>query len=134
MPTVGVANNRGKKARTVSIAMEASNGLEGAKEFKDVSVKAKSEEVLRFDLTATKTGEARVALRLETNEDTRTDRRVVAIRPAAISEKMVVSRVGGGALQLDLPSKATVNDVELNLMPSSVAATLASTRDMLTYP
>jgi uncharacterized protein YfaS (alpha-2-macroglobulin family) len=132
--TIRIANTRGKKPRTVSVAVASSHGLEGSGEFNDVSIAAKGEEVLPFSLTAQKTGLARVALRLETEEDSRTDQRVVAVRPAAISEKVMVSRAGSGTLQLELPSQVAVKNVELNLMPSSVAATLASVRDMLTYP
>ena len=132
--TIRVANNKGKRPRTVSLGLDGQNGVSGSGTFAGLAIAAKSERVLSVQFKAEAVGNAKVALRVESDDGVRTDLRSLPVRPAAIEQLIVSERQGGGSVELEVPEKATLTNVELNLMPTTVAAALASVRGLLNYP
>jgi alpha-2-macroglobulin len=132
--SVRLATGPKAKARELSLNVETLGALRAGKTDQTVKLTGKDEEIVPFELTATEPGTGQVALRVLADGDLRSDRRDLPIKPAAITDRMLVSSVGGGDLELSVPAGVVVSKVELNLMPTTVAASLATVRDLLEYP
>ena len=134
MGSVRLATGPKAKGRELSLEIETSGALKAGNKAEEVKLTAKDEEIIPFELTASDVGVGQVALKVKANDDLRTDRREVPIRPAAVGDRMLVSKLGGGDLELNVPAGVAVSNIELNLMPTTVAASLATVRDLLEYP
>lgn len=91
------------------------------------------EKLIPVKLTANRDGAVQVQLDVK-GDDALKDRRLVAVRPNTIDDTVTAFAWGGGALALAVPAGAEVRSVELTLRPSTVEVTLASLRDLMTYP
>ncbi|MBI3180019.1 MAG: alpha-2-macroglobulin, partial [Deltaproteobacteria bacterium] len=123
-----------KKASKLDLHVESSGALKAGVFDRGVEVAAKGEQVVPVALVAAESGRGRVSLRMTSDGDMRTAGRDVRVEPAAVRQVLSASAYGGGDLELEVPKGAEVVRVELNLMPSSVAASLASVRNLLDYP
>ncbi len=132
--TVRVANTKGKKARALSLSLETAGAAVVKLDEPSLTLAAGAEKILPFELAPTSAGPLTAALRFTSDGSPRLDRRGLTVVPAALPERVAQSRLGGGALALEVPGGATLRDVELRLMPTSVAVALGSVRELLNYP
>ena len=127
--------NRDKKpANGLSLTVEGGGALDTLSATTPVDLSSKSEQVIPIELKAARTGTAKVDLALTGGSSALADHRSMSVLPAAVEERAMVAKAGSGSLHLDLPPNASVKAVELQLSPSLVAAALASSRELLTYP
>ncbi len=132
--SVRLATGPKEKIRSVAVEVGTSDGLKADTVHQKVELKAKDEELVSFALTASAVGPGNIGMRLTSDDDTRVDKRSLRVLPAAVPERVMVSALNGGELKLQLPKGAEVQAVELTLLPTAIAAAVASVRDMLTYP
>jgi uncharacterized protein YfaS (alpha-2-macroglobulin family) len=127
---------RGEKgaAARVQLALVAGGALAPARRDETVELPARGERIVKLALEAARAGPGRLTLQATSAERPLSDRRDLAVRPAAVEETIAATRWGGGRLALAVPAGATVEDVELSLRPSALALVLAQLEELLTYP
>lgn len=122
----------GAEKLTLDVTAEGGISSPGAKE--TVTLAPKAERIVPVRIEAKAEGLGSIALRLEGGDRPLTDRRTFPVRPRGVEERIVVSAVGSGRLELPVPPDASVESVELSLRPSTVAVALAQVEELLTYP
>jgi hypothetical protein len=133
---------------TVRVSRGATSDWQGAVSVTatGAGVEVKATSSTSLDLTAAREATATVALRGTTpgpaslalavtgGPQPLQERRALDVEEAVIVDDVAVSRVGGGALALEVPAGATLTDVELTLAGGIADAILGDVRDLLIYP
>lgn len=99
-----------------------------------LDLKAAPEGTTGVNLRATEAGQATLALSVTGGPQPLSERRVLDVEEAAITDDVAVSRIGAGPLKLEAPASASLADVELTLSGGVADAILGDVRELLVYP
>ncbi len=114
-------------------ALEVATTVGGAAAKKSVELTSGS-QLVPLPITATAAGRTDVAVVIKGGPQALSDSKALPVDDGAVSERVRVSAVGGGALALTVPKGARLTDVELVLSPTLADLALGDLRELLVYP
>lgn len=132
--SVRVAKNDKAQVDALDVVWSTSGAVKAQQGSPKLALGDSTEAVTPIVLEANALGTATVETKVRGGDLDVSDAKRVAVRPATIEQTESSERFGGGDLLITPPEGATVSDVELELLPTSVAVSLANLRDLLAYP
>ncbi|MEQ8274027.1 MAG: MG2 domain-containing protein [Deltaproteobacteria bacterium] len=132
--SVRVAKGDKAKVGSLDVVWSTQGAAKAEQGTPKISLADTTEVVTPIPLASTGLGVVRVETKVRGDELDVSDRKQVPVRRSTVTRTESAERFGGGDLLLSPDEGATVEAVELELLPTSVAVALANLRSLLAYP
>ena len=119
---------------SLNVAATSSGALVAKVDAGAVDLAGASERVVPVALSATSSGAGSLGLRVTGGASALLDTRSIDVEEAVVTDTVLSSKVGGGALSLPMLKDAKLTEVELVLQATLFDAALADLRELLVYP
>ncbi len=119
---------------TLNVAASSTGALVAKVETGVVDLAGASERVVPVALSATSSGAGNLVLRVTGGTSALLDNRSIDVEDAVVTDIVMASKVGGGALALSTMKEAKLTEVELVLQATLFDAAMADLRELLVYP